>query len=329
MRGGCKLTRYHGVYAALLEQYVLFKRKLGYKFVDAAYTYSLFDRFSIETGEETIGITKELAEKWATKRPNESDSTRYRRILYLVQFAQFLNVAGYPSHVPKLPRNYKSTFTPYIFSKAELQSLFGVCDNLGVANNMNSCVSVIPVLFRVLYGTGIRIGEAVALKDSDVNLDDGYFVIRDSKNGKERMVPLSDSLLAICRRYKESLRGVKVQGEHFFATPNGSRCSAKAAYGWFRKAVWKAGISHGGRGHGPRLHDLRHTFSVHSLATMAYAGSDLYYSLPVLSQYLGHQSLEATDRYVRLTSEMYPGLLSDVNSICAYVFPEVVHHETY
>lgn len=323
------MIKYTGVYARLLEQYILFKRHLGYKFVDAAYTYALFDRFSIENGEATIGITKELAEKWATKRPNESDSTRYRRVFYLAQFANFLNVSGYPSHVPRLPRTYKTTFTPHIFSKTELHSLFEASDRLGTTCNMSSCASVAPVLFRVLYGTGIRIGEAVALKDRDANLDEGYFVIRDSKNGQERMVPLSNSLTTVCRRYRESLRGVVVHGQHFFAAPNGSKCSAKATYEWFRKAIWKAEISHGGRGHGPRLHDLRHTFSVHSLATMAEAGLDLYYSLPILSKYLGHQSLEATDRYVRLTSEMYPNVLSDVNKICAYVFPEVAHHETY
>lgn len=55
----------------------------------------------------------------------------------------------------------------------------------------------------------------------------------------------------------------------------------------------------------------------------AESGLDLYYSLPILSEYLGHQSLEATEKYVRLTSEMYPGLIHDVNSICAYAFPEV------
>lgn len=59
---------------------------------------------------------------------------------------------------------------------------------------------------------------------------------------------------------------------------------------------------------------------------MAESGLDLYYSLPILSEYLGHQSLEATDKYVRLVSDMYPGLLSKVNNICAYAFPEVKDH---
>lgn len=62
---------------------------------------------------------------------------------------------------------------------------------------------------------------------------------------------------------------------------------------------------------------------------MAEAGSDLYYSLPVLSTYLGHQSLEATNAYVRLTAEMYPGLLKDVDLICLNVFPKTEIYAAY
>lgn len=320
------MKRYQGVYAPFIEQYIAFKQNLGYKFVDAEYTYAIFDRFTIEQGLTTIGITKELADKWAIKRPNESDSTRYRRVMYLIQLASFLNEAGYPSYIPKLPRAYKSTFTPYIFSQQELQSIFKACDTLESKGNMNSSHNVMPTLFRVLYGTGIRIGEAVALKNKDVHLQERYFIIRDSKNGQERMVPLSESLARVCEQYRRSLPGSCEPEQYFFVKLNGQKCTAGAIYDWFRKVLRIAGIPHGGKGHGPRLHDFRHAFSVYSLVQMAKSGLDLYYSLPVLSAYLGHQSLEATDRYVRLTSDLYPDLLSDVNAICAYVFPEVGHH---
>lgn len=77
----------------------------------------------------------------------------------------------------------------------------------------------------------------------------------------------------------------------------------------------------------PRVHDLRHTFAVSSLASMAEAGIDLYVSLPVLSTYLGHQSLEGTNHYVRLTAMMYPELLKDVNTVCLDVFPKYKNYE--
>ncbi len=322
------MIRFQSIYASLLKQYIDFKRNLGYKFVDAEYTYYLFDQFALLNDEVEIGITKKLANKWAIKRLNESDSTCYRRVMYLIQFASFLNDSGYPSYIPRLPKAYKSTFTPYIFSKNELKAIFAASDRLELDNFMDSHVNVIPVLLRTLYGTGIRIGEAVSLKVKDVNLEDNYLIIHQSKNDKERMLPFSDSLAHVCIQYRNSIKLLQEPNDYFFVRRNGRRCNPKAIYEWFRKVLWEAGIPHGGKGHGPRLHDTRHSFSVHSLAAMAESGLDLYYSLPILSEYLGHQSLEATEKYVRLTSEMYPGLLSDVNNICAYAFPEVDNYET-
>jgi len=321
------MSKFQGIYATLLKQFVDFKKSLGYRFENAENTYCLFDRFTIQNGETEIGITKELADKWAVKRPNESDSTCYRRVMYLIQFASFLNDSGFKSYIPRLPRAYKSTFTPYIFSQKEIGDIFAASDRLEMDNFTNSTVNVIPAILRILYGTGIRVGEAVSLKVKDVNLDDRYLIIRQSKNGKERMVPFSDSLADVLRQYRNSLYIIQDQEGYFFVKRNGNRCHEKTIYEWFRKVLREAGIPHGGKGQGPRLHDLRHAFSVHSFVAMAESGLDLYYSLPILSEYLGHQSLEATDKYVRLVSDMYPGLLSEVNNICAFAFPEVKCHE--
>lgn len=68
---------------------------------------------------------------------------------------------------------------------------------------------------------------------------------------------------------------------------------------------------------------IRHTFSVHSLVSMSESELDLYYALPILSTYLGHQSLDATDMYVRLTAEMYPDLIKKTSNICSSVFPVI------
>ena len=99
-------------------------------------------------------------------------------------------------------------------------------------------------------------------------------------------------------------------------------------YGWFRKILVRAGIPYAGGHQGPRIHDLRHTFAVHSLAKMAESGLDLYCALPYLSTYLGHQSIRATNGYVRLTAEMYPGLLKNIDTVCLNVFPKIMCHET-
>jgi len=168
----------------------------------------------------------------------------------------------------------------------------------------------------------LRIGEALFLENKDVNLDDNYLIVRDSKNGKERMIPISVSLSEVLKEYVKhrGLMPLSMSSKvHFFITLSGFRCNSDHIRKWFRKILCRAGIPRDD--HGPRLHDLRHTFSVHTLAMMAESGTNLYCSLPILSTFLGHQSLEATNGYVRLTSEMYPGLLKDVNLICLNVFP--------
>jgi integrase/recombinase XerD len=118
-------------------------------------------------------------------------------------------------------------------------------------------------------------------------------------------------------------------GDYFFVSANGSVVKSDAVYRNFRKILKSAGINFLGEHRGPRVHDLRHTFSVHSLATMAESGMDMYCSLPILSTYLGHQSLQATNSYVRLTAEIYPKLLKDVDTFCLNVFPKIECDESY
>lgn len=195
---------------------------------------------------------------------------------------------------------------------------------------MDSAIIILPALIRLLYGTGLRISEALSLKDKDVNPPDKYIIVRDSKNGKERMIPISASLSRVLIEYHKykSLLPLSGKASHnFFITLSGGDCNTDHVRKWFKKMLWSAGISLHNRG--PRLHDLRHTFSVHALAMMAEADIDLYCSLPILSCYLGHQSLEATNCYVRLTAEIYPGLLKDVDFICLNVFPKTEIYATH
>ncbi len=314
---------YYSVFGPYIKQFIELKNSLGYKYKDVGYAFSSFDRLAFEKNTTEIAITKEFADEWCTKRPNESDKTRYNRTQLLSQFVKFLCDLGFRSYIPKLPP-VKSTYTPYIFSKDEMMAIFEVCDKLAPScRNHNSSVFAIPVLIRLLYGTGIRISEALYLSCNDINLHDKYFTLRNCKNGKDRMVPISGSLANACGeyiKYRNLTPSIRKENR-LFINPDGSALSIYNAYKWFRRIIYTANISHGGRGYGPRLHDLRHTFSVHSLVTMSEAGLDLYYSLPILSTYLGHQSLDATDSYVRLTAEMYPDLIKKTSDICSSVFP--------
>ena len=316
---------YYSVFGPYILKFIELKNSLGYKYQDAGWALASFDHIAMEKDVFDIAVTKELADEYCRKRSNESDKTRYNRIQILSQFARYLSDLGFISFIPKLPQ-FKSTFTPYIFSRDQMQTIFKVCDELAPSpRNHNTTVYAIPILIRLLYSTGIRINEALYLTCNDINLHEKYLVLRNCKNGKDRMVPLSDSLAKACEEYfmyRNQFPSIRKEN-WFFIKPDGSQMNQGSAYRWFRRILFFANISHGGRGHGPRLHDLRHTFSVHSLVSMSESELDLYYALPILSTYLGHQSLDATDMYVRLTAEMYPDLIKKTSNICSSVFPVI------
>jgi integrase len=237
---------------------------------------------------------------------------------------------GIQSYIPKLPPPQQSKFIPYIYSQKEIEALLKACDELRLHFvQLDSCLFCMPTLIRLLYSTGLRIGEALSMKTEDVNLDENYLRVRDSKNGKERIIPISDSMSSVCKeyvRYRDQLPTGKEKYEYFFVKLDGSKCGQNIGV-WFKKCLNKADIPYIGRWQGPRIHDLRHTFAVTSLANMAESGIDLYASLPILSNYLGHQSLNSTNHYVRLTANMYPELINDLDMICFDVFPKFRNYE--
>lgn len=323
------MNSHDSIYGPAIAQFLDMKTKLGFKYITGRFILSQIDQLAHQSEEKTSGITKEFAQKWGEERCNESERYRYDRIRYLAQFSSYLCDLGIPSYIPKLPRHPKNTFIPYIYSQKELHSLFKAADELrSVKRNTNSCLICMPALLRLLYCTGVRIGEALAMTDEDLNLERSYLRVKDSKNGKERIIPIATSLVAVCeeyRHYRDQLP-IKDRSGYFFINAKGKKCG-QGVGSWFKKCLDKADIRYTGRNHGPRIHDLRHTFAVTSLASMAEAGIDLYASLPILSNYLGHGSIGATNHYVRLTANMYPNLIKDLDMTCLNVFPKPKNYE--
>lgn len=320
---------YQSIYGPLIEQFVALKKSLGYQYKGGIIQLGRFDKLAAYRDISEVGIPETLSGEWCTRDPNESAANHYIRIEIIRQFSIYLRHLGYDSYIPQLPK-FNSHYTPYIFSSEEIARLFAASDKLSrVQCSPRSCFYIVPALFRLLYGTGVRISEALSLLLKDVDTEKQCLTVRNCKNGRDRLVPLSASLADVCRGYLQYRPHCIVlnpaASENFFISPEGRPCDIQIAYHWFRKVLYKSGISHKGKGYGPRLHDLRHTFSVHSLARMASRGLDLYYSLPVLSVYLGHQSLSATEKYVRLTAEMYPSIAENANKLYPYLFPELLN----
>ena len=150
------------------------------------------------------------------------------------------------------------------------------------------------------------------------------FTIREAKTDRDRYIPLSDSVKDACISYADKIWWEK-DSDFFFLSPDKTMISPMTVYQRYRRYLEVAGISHGGKGQGPRLHDIRHTFAVHVLQKWIKEGADLTAMLPILSTYMGHKTVRATAGYLRLTAEVYPELMKRVEKSCAYVIPEVCH----
>lgn len=325
------MKKYKSIYGSRITEFIGMKRALGFKYESAVFILSAIDAFAYQRRESTEGITRDFADAWKEKRLNESDQYRYARVSILAQLSSFLNELNISSYIPKLPPYPTNNFIPHIYSPEEIQSLFAECDNLRIKQMaIKSSLFCMPALIRLLYATGIRISEALNLKNEDIDIEKNMLKIKDSKNGKERTVPFSDSLSSVFKeylQYKNKIPGNRERSGHLFENLKGEKIRYQPASVWFKKCLEKAGINHIGRKQGPRLHDLRHTFACHALVNMVENGMDLYVSLPVLSTYLGHQSLESTNMYVRLTANMYPEIIKDTDLICLDVFPKVNFYE--
>jgi len=319
-----------GTLSQIITDFIFFKRSLGYKYDNeegVLYRFSLFTQNYTVNGYE---IPTQMIEEWLSLRKGEKVATQISRYPCTLQMLNYAREHGYHVRLPEVPKFHVSKYVPYIFTESELEKLYYASDHIKPYPGSMRHFKV-PVLFRLIYGCGLRASEAANLKCSDVDFSCRVITIREGKLGKDRLVPLADSLSKIMQQYDLRFNESSDRDSYFFKGKYNEKLSRSRIYRWFRLCLETAGIPHYGKGKGPREHDLRHSFCVHSLKRMQDAGIDLYAFLPILSTYVGHASIHATQHYLRLTAEFYPDLLKQINKTCSGIIPswEANEDETY
>ena len=226
------------------------------------------------------------------------------------ELARWLGRRGVPAYVlpaGALPR--PARYVPHIYTDQELAALFAQTDRCHYDSQVPFRHLVMPVLFRTIYACGLRASEARLLRFGDVDLAAGVLTIRDGKGGKDRQVPVSAPLRDRLADYHARVAG-RTGGDWFFPGTAGQPLTLVNIDKNFRRFLWQARIPHGGRGHGPRVHDLRHSMAVNNLRSWFARGEDVGALLPVLQAYMGHSSIADTDYYLRLTAESYPHIIA-------------------
>lgn len=238
-----------------------------------------------------------VTEYWAKK---------HRVLSGLYRFAISRGLTKSTPLPPVIPKPAVPAFVPYIYSHEELKRLIGAVP-AACAGRVPIEEEVLRTLLLLLYGAGLRIGEALSLTMGDVDLRQAYLLIRETKFFKSRLVPLGKDLTGLMNEYVLRHHGGDMipSAAPFFCFRDRTPLSQSAVRSAFRRLRIHAGVSReGGPRRQPRLHDLRHTAAVHRLVAWYRSGADLQELLPKLATYLGHVDLSATQRYLTMTPEL-------------------------
>jgi integrase/recombinase XerD len=308
------------------------KRALGYKYRAEERVLARFEAFCASEFPGLDTVTRASVEAWvASARKRAAKPATVNNLIAPVrELARWLGRRGvdaYPLPAGVLPK--PARYIPHIYSDQELAALFAQTDRCRYCPEVPFRHLVMPVLFRTIYACGLRCSEARLLRVEDVDIDTGVLQIHDAKGGKDRQLPVSEQLRERLVGYHAKLAG-QPDWEWFFPGATlGVPLTLQNVNRNFRRFLWQARIPHGGRGHGPRVHDLRHTMAVHNLRSWFAQGENVDALLPVLQTYLGHSSIGDTAYYLHLTAESYPDITARVKHVIGDVVPPVTagqHH---
>ncbi|MEA1884005.1 MAG: tyrosine-type recombinase/integrase [Thermotogota bacterium] len=318
-------TVFKSVFAEDINEYLDEKVRSGYSEKSFYYHLKCFDRFCRDNELETKEFNQPLADEWVKIRPAEASTTHYSRINAMKWFLIFLHNKGYKVRVTRDVAFKPTDFKPHIYTKDEIRRYFESVDRFDSSRNKRTKIQY-PLLFRLLYCCGTRINETLGIRKCDVDLEAGIIKLFEVKNNCERYIVLNDELLDLMQHYANKTFYLLSETDYIFRSTRDSRYHGATVYEHHRLILKKAGIPYIGDGKGPRVHDWRHTFAVTAFKKMIDEGLDMYVALPVLSTYLGHKTINATEKYVRLTMEIYPFIEEQFKDKMNAVFGEV-HHE--
>lgn len=324
-----KKYTFDGPFATYCSMYVEYKIGLGYKFqVSSYYRLRQVDNFFKKSGLKKPILTKNMVEEYVSKRDNESTKTQHQRMSTIRQFALFMNMLGFNFYV--FPKNefvkQRDNFIPYIFIHDEITRIWSIVDQLKFSGNSKYAHLIYPMLLRMLYGCGLRINEALTLQKIDINLEDGVITVSKGKNNITRFVPMTETLRIYGQHYVKNMAFDMSTEGYFYPAPDGRKYNSGSILSGFRRILRDAEIITD-ESVKPRIHDLRHTFAVHSLEKMINEGQDIYSFLPILQTYMGHRDVESTEQYLRMTSDTYGNIINSTEEMYQDVFPEVQENE--
>lgn len=290
-----------------LDRYLTLRRSLGYNLREDEVVLRRFLDFAVSQGARHIST--DLFLRWQGSFGKAKRQTWGGRYTMVRLFAEWLHGQDPRHEVPPkglVPRRAKRP-RPYIYSDTEIASILGEAALLPSIYGMRG--HTYTTFFGLIAATGMRLSEAVGLDGGDVDLADGILNVGSGKFGKARLLPLDPGVTEHLRSYaRERDRLLGGAPSAFFAQCSGSRIGTDGAQYNFAQIGQRIGLRQRQRahryGHGPRIHDLRHTFAVRTMIGWYRAGKDPAREMIKLSTWLGHADPKHTYWYIEAVPEL-------------------------
>lgn len=288
--------------ARALADYLSMRRALGFKLKNAGELLAQFVTYLDETGADTV--TTDRAVSWATLPQGVDPHWWGRRLSAVRGFAAYLHTIDPATEVPPadvLPMGSRRA-TPYLYSEEDIASLMVAA----AALRLPLRAATYQTLIGLLAASGLRIGEALRLDRGDIDWNHGLLLVKNSKFGKSREIPLHETTLRALESYLDQRDRLHpaLRGPAVFISTTGNRLLYADAQYTFHQLVQSAGLRPRSASCRPRLHDIRHTFAVRTLQDAYRCGADVQLRLTLLSTYLGHVDPDATYWYLSAAPEL-------------------------
>lgn len=288
--------------AGALDDFILFKRLQGFEYTSRAGRLARFDTFLCRQHYTLPILSPDIVQLYIDSKNAITPLGRHGDLSAVRIFSKYLHARRADSFVLH-DYGFRVQYRPrfYLYTRAEISAL------LRAALRQESADPTRPFcmyfLIGLLYTTGLRISEALALNDADLNLSQARLLVRRGKFGKDRYVALHPSTSIQIRQWLKRRDRYAGSGPAapLFINIRGERLARTRAEKTFRCLVLDCGIGAHARA-APRLHDLRHTYACDCLRRWQEQGADLQTRLPILSTALGHVNLGSTQVYLHTTA---------------------------
>lgn len=283
-----------------VEDYLSLRRALGFKLKREGNVLPQLVAYLETAGSATL--TVELAVAWARLPKHVLPINWAHRLGAARAFATYLKTIDPRTEVPP-PDVFAASArrpTPYLWSGTDVRRLLDAARRIQPPLRAATHETV----FGLLAATGLRVGEAMGLQRDDVNLNEGLLTIREAKGGRSRLVPLHPSTTEALKSYatRRDRLCPAPKSKAFFIRSRGTAALAGGVRRTFIQLTTAMGVRTASVR--PRLHDMRHSFTISTLIERYRSGGDIEGLMAMLSTYLGHVNPAGTYWYLSASPEL-------------------------